>query len=46
MLASLDKEFGERLLDPTFEYREDEFLFWLVDFYFEMDTGQANFLFN
>lgn len=47
MLASLDTEFGNLLRrNPYFEYREDEFLFWVVDLYFEMEKGQEYYHFN
>ena len=44
MLSSLDDEFGYLLFnEPDFDYAEDEFLYWLVDFYVEMENGQVNF---
>lgn len=47
MLSSLDYEFGYLLFnDPDFGYAEDEFLYWLVDFFIEMEKGQDNFYWN
>ncbi len=47
MLPSLDYEFGDLLNNyPDFNYAEDEFLYWLVDFYIETENGQANFHMN
>lgn len=47
MLASLDYEFGDLLNnDPFFNYSEDEFLYWVVDFFIETENGQVNFQMN
>lgn len=47
MLASLDAEFGDMLRrNPYFEYREDEFLYWVVDLYLEMEKGEDYYHFN
>jgi hypothetical protein len=47
MLSSLDYEFGLRLnSDPYFDYTEDEFLYWIVDFFIETENGQVNFPMN
>ncbi len=47
MLSSLDYEFGYLLNnDPDFDYSEDEFLYWVVDFFIETEEGQVNFLMN
>ena len=47
MLASLDYEFGYLLYhDPDFSYGEDEFLYWVVDFFIETENGQDNFYMN
>ena len=47
MLVSLDAEFGYLLHTHTdFNYAEDEFLCWLIDFFIETDNGQENFLMN
>ena len=44
MLSSLDYEFGYLLFnEPDFGYAENEFLYWLVDFFIEMENGQVNF---
>lgn len=47
MLASLDYEFGDLFnSDPDFDYSEDEFLYWVVDFFIETENGQVNFPMN
>ncbi len=47
MLACLDDEFRFLLIsDPDFNYAEDEFLFWLVDFFIETESGQDNYHWN
>ena len=47
MLSSLDAEFGDLLnSEPDFNYREDEFLYWVIDFYIETENGQDNFHMN
>ncbi len=47
MLSSLDDEFGYLLFsEPDFGYAEDEFLYWLVDFFIETEKGQDNFYMN
>jgi len=47
MLVSLDDEFRFLLIsDPNFNYAEDEFLYWLVDFFIETENGQDNFYWN
>ncbi len=47
MLASLDYEFGLLLNNESdFNYSEDEFLYWVVDFFIETENGQANFHMN
>jgi hypothetical protein len=47
MLSSLDAEFGYLLNnEPGFNYTEDEFLYWVVDFYIETENGQDNFHMN
>ena len=47
MLSSLDAEFCDLLnSEPGFNYREDEFLYWVIDFYIETENGQDNFHMN
>ena len=47
MLASLDDEFGYLLTnDPSFPYAEDEFLYWVIDCYIEIENGQGNYYWN
>jgi hypothetical protein len=47
MLSSLYYEFMELLnSDPYFEYREDEFLYWVIDGFIETLNGQDNYIFN
>ena len=47
MLSGLDDEFGYLLnSEPDFNYTEDEFLYWVVDFYIETENGKDNFHMN